>query len=151
MLNQYNFLFHYKIARLTLFISFILISFSFQTQASPNCENLIGCKQKYCEINQQLTLAKKYNNINKVNELNTALQQAKANCTNTKLKAELTKKITKEKEKLAEYDADLISAESAGKKDKIHKYQNKISEKEYEIKQFEMELSKLKSQSPPNK
>ncbi|WP_298776364.1 DUF1090 domain-containing protein [uncultured Shewanella sp.] len=147
MLKQYIFLFHHRsmLSRtLTLISLLAFMAISFQSVASESCNQLIGCEQKYCEISQQLNAAKQYNNKNKIKGLTTALDQAKAHCSNAKLKEELTEKISEAKKELADYDADLIAAESAGKKQKVNKYQNKIKEEEVKIKQWEVELTKLK-------
>ncbi|WP_299010585.1 DUF1090 domain-containing protein [uncultured Shewanella sp.] len=149
MVKQHILLFRHqsKLSLALSAISLVFMSASFQTMASDNCHHLVGCEKKYCEINQQLDIAKKYNNQNEVNGLTTALAQAKTHCNPAEFQEKLTKKITQAKKELADYDTKLITAESAGNKNKIQKYQNKIQEDENKIKQWEMELATLKQAS----
>lgn len=127
----------------SIIISAFLSVISLPSLASAQCSDLTGCEQKFCEINKQLTIAQQQNNPDKIAGLETALRQAKANCTNDKLKQNVIDKINGSKQDIAEYDADLIEAESAGKADKVTKYQKKIAEEENKIKYLKSELSTL--------
>ena len=115
-----------------------------QTLAASDCNQLKGCDKKFCEIEKQLVIAREQNNRNKISGLTQSLENAKANCTNTALKDDLTKKIHDAKADLAEYESDRKEAEKEGKVKKALKYQNKIDKKNIEIKSLESELSNLR-------
>ena len=57
-----------------------LCTFSFNSAvASTQCDALIGCEKKFCEIEYQIKKAEQYDNQYKVERLTTALKAAKEN------------------------------------------------------------------------
>ena len=122
--------------------SLILLSIiSAQSFALADCNPLKGCDKKFCEIENQLTVAREKNNRQQVSGLTKSLENTKVTCTNEGLKTDLLKKVIASKEDLAEYEDDLKSAEKDNKSKKVIKYQSKIKEKKLEIEHYEKELS----------
>lgn len=121
----------------------LLSAVSFQVSAATACKQLKGCDRKVCEIERQLSIAKKQNNPSQVAGLTRSLENTRANCTPQVLKDELNQKIADAKSDMAGYESDRKEAEAAGKTDKVRKYQKKIKEKQAEIKRHEKELAEL--------
>lgn len=125
--------------------SVVLVLFAASVPAitSSDCEDLIGCKKKICEIEKQIEISQKTGNKQKTDGLRKALKNVKENCTDKGLKDNLIEKIRVVKEEIVEYESDLKEAKEYGKTDKVLKYQNKINEEKSKIKSLEDELSKL--------
>ena len=112
-----------------------------QTQAS--CNALKGCEQKFCEMEIQLNMAKQTGDNNQISGVQMALDNARTNCSDTKLKDALTAKLAQANQELVRYQADLQQAELQGKKDKVMKYKKKLEEVTSEIKRLNDQLSQL--------
>ncbi|MEN0037676.1 MAG: DUF1090 domain-containing protein [Cellvibrio sp.] len=111
--------------------------------ALADCSQLKGCDKKYCEIEQQLQIAKDKNNKSQVSGLTKSLDNAKKNCTNDGLKKELSGKIKDANADITEYEADLKKAQSKGDAKKVAKYQTKIEQKKIELNGFEKNLANI--------
>ncbi|OQQ09903.1 hypothetical protein BK411_04945 [Vibrio splendidus] len=120
-----------------------LCAFSFNSMASNQCDALVGCEKKFCEIEYQIKKAEQYDNQYKVERLTTALKAAKENCTNEGLKDDLREKIESNEQDLAEYQADLEEAKRDDRADKIRKYEGKIEKELRKIDKLKQELAKI--------
>ena len=120
-----------------------LCAFSFNSMASTQCDALVGCEKKFCEIEYQIKKAEQYDNQYKVERLTTALKAAKENCTNEGLKDDLREKIESNEQDLAEYQADLEEAKRDDRADKIRKYEGKIEKELRKIDKLKQELAKI--------
>lgn len=58
------------------------------------------CQEKEQDIQKEISYAEKHNNQNRINGLNKALSELRANCTDSKLRADHQKKIAKQKMRL---------------------------------------------------
>ena len=121
----------------------LLIPMPIAVIASTDCSYLNGCEKKFCEMERQLEIARKKDNERKADGLKKALEEAKENCTDKSLREDLSKEMEEVKEEIAEYESDLEEAKEYGKRDKVHKYQEKIEEEKKKIKHLENELSDL--------
>jgi vacuolar-type H+-ATPase subunit I/STV1 len=82
-------------------------------------------------------LATKHHNQNRIDGLNKALREVRANCSDGKLKAEHQQKIAKQREEITARQRDLKEAEQKGDADKISKRQRKLDEAQHELKTLE--------------
>ncbi|MEZ8660018.1 DUF1090 domain-containing protein [Vibrio cyclitrophicus] len=120
-----------------------LCALSFNSMASTQCDALIGCEKKFCEIEYQIKKAEQYDNQYKVERLATALKAAKENCTNEGLKDDLREKIESNEQDLAEYQADLEEAKQDDRADKIRKYEGKIEKELRKTDKLKQELTEI--------
>ncbi|MEZ8827971.1 DUF1090 domain-containing protein [Vibrio cyclitrophicus] len=120
-----------------------LCALSFNSMASTQCDALIGCEKKFCEIEYQTKKAEQYDNQYKVERLTTALKAAKENCTNEGLKDDLREKIESNEQDLAEYQADLEEAKQDDRADKIRKYEGKIEKELRKTDKLKQELTEI--------
>ncbi|UPR49873.1 DUF1090 domain-containing protein [Vibrio cyclitrophicus] len=120
-----------------------LCALSFNSMASTQCDALIGCEKKFCEIEYQIKKAEQYDNQYKVERLTTALKAAKENCTNEGLKDDLREKIESNEQDLAEYQADLEEAKQDDRADKIRKYEGKIEKELGKIDELKQKLAQI--------
>ncbi|CAH6879851.1 putative Protein YqjC [Vibrio chagasii] len=120
-----------------------LCALSFNSMASTQCDTLVGCEKKFCEIEYQIKKAEQYDNQYKVERLTKALKAAKENCTNEGLKDEILEKIESNEQDLAEYQADLEEAKKDDRADKIRKYESKIEKELRKIDDLKQELSEI--------
>ncbi|CAH7446795.1 putative Protein YqjC [Vibrio chagasii] len=120
-----------------------LCALSFNSMASTQCDTLVGCEKKFCEIEYQIKKAEQYDNKYKVERLTKALKAAKENCTNEGLKDEILEKIESNEQDLAEYQADLEEAKKDDRADKIRKYESKIEKELRKIDDLKQELSEI--------
>ncbi|CAH6919529.1 putative Protein YqjC [Vibrio chagasii] len=120
-----------------------LCALSFNSMASTQCDTLVGCEKKFCEIEYQIKKAEQYDNNYKVERLTKALKAAKENCTNEGLKDEILEKIESNEQDLAEYQADLEEAQRDDRADKIRKYESKIEKELRKIDDLKQELSEI--------
>ncbi len=120
-----------------------LCALSFNSMASTQCDTLVGCEKKFCEIEYQIKKAEQYDNNYKVERLTKALKAAKENCTNEGLKDEILEKIESNEQDLAEYQADLEEAKRDDRADKIRKYESKIEKELRKIDDLKQELSEI--------
>ncbi|MEZ8256285.1 DUF1090 domain-containing protein [Vibrio cyclitrophicus] len=120
-----------------------LCALSFNSMASTQCDALIGCEKKFCEIEYQIKKAEQYDNQYKVERLTTTLEVAKENCTNEGLKDDLREKIESNEQDLAEYQADLEEAKQDDRADKIRKYEGKIEKELRKTDKLKQELTEI--------
>lgn len=111
--------------------------------SSLECENYAGCERKFCEIQKQITIAKENDNERRLNGLNIAFKEAKSNCSDESIVADLLLQIDETEEDILAYEQDLKEAEYNNKKDKVLKYNNKITEEKLELQQLKNKLSTL--------
>ena len=112
-----------------------------QTSSLTDCSTKVGCDQKRCEIEKQISFAKENGNEHKLKGLNIALEEVHTYCTNENIKNDLKEEIEELNEEIAEDHSDLIEAKQDQKADK---YQRKIKEKEQEIEKLNKELMRIK-------
>ena len=128
-------------------VTFTLLAISSFSFANENCEALIGCAEKTCQVEKQIEIAKKNGNDNKVDGLNKALNEIKNHCSDDKIISSLEDDLSKSNDELKEHQEDLKKAQAEEKSDKIEKYNAKIKEDEAEILALKEELSKMNSES----
>ncbi|CAM3457494.1 hypothetical protein SB6411_02524 [Klebsiella spallanzanii] len=92
------------------------------------------CQEKEQDIQREISYAEKHHNQNRIDGLNRALSEVRANCSDSKLKAEHQQKIAKQQAEIAERQNDLREAEQKGDADKISKRQRKLDEAQQELK-----------------
>lgn len=92
------------------------------------------CSEKEQDIQREIGYAEKHQNKSRVDGLNKALKEVRANCTDSSLRADHQKKINEQKAEITERKADLKEARDKGDADKISKREQKLSEAEHELK-----------------
>lgn len=112
-------------------LALALVSLSTASQAVSLCQ------EKEQEIQKEITYAQKHNNQSRIDGLNKALREVKANCTDSKLRADHQKKIAGQKEEIAERQQDLQEAKQKGDADKVTKREHKLKEAQDELKALE--------------
>lgn len=95
------------------------------------------CQEKEQDILREISYAEKHNNQSRVDGLNKALTEVKANCTDSKLRADHQKKIAEQKEEVAERQQDLTEAQQKGDADKVTKREDKLREAQEELRTLE--------------
>ena len=103
-------------------LALALISLSTASQAVSLCQ------EKEQDIQKEITYAQKHNNQSRIDGLNKALKEVRANCTDSKLRADHQKKIAGQKEEIAERKQDLQEAKQKGDADKVTKREHKLQE-----------------------
>ncbi|HCB1499609.1 uncharacterized protein DUF1090 [Klebsiella oxytoca] len=111
-------------------IALILVLTSLSTSAFA----ISPCQEKEQDIQREISYAEKHHNQNRIDGLNRALSEVRANCSDSKLKAEHQQKIAKQQAEIAERQSDLREAEQKGDADKISKRQHKLDEAQQELK-----------------
>lgn len=109
-------------APLTLFVSLSL--FSAACAAAP----VETCESKAQAIEQQMAHAREQGNRNRLDGLQKALTQIKANCTAQSLADEKADKVKEKQQEVAERQQDLKEAQASGDKEKIAVRQKKLEE-----------------------
>ena len=112
-------------------LAFGLAALSAQALASA------PCLQKQQDIQREISYAEKHQNQRRIDGLNKALREVKANCSDSKLRAEHQQKIAEQKEEIAERRRDLAEAKEKGDADKISKREHTLSEARDELKKLE--------------
>lgn len=130
-------------APIAAIMGLLSIVFTVPALASPDCEGLKGCERKFCEMANQLGIAKAEGNARKADGLARALAEARLHCTDDGLREDLIEEIDEAREDLEAYEADLKESEEEGDIEDVRKYQRKIEEKKNEINDLENELSEL--------
>ena len=116
----------YRIALLLALTSLSASAFA----ASP-------CQEKEQSIQREISYAEKHQNQNRIDGLNKALSEVRANCSDSQLRADHQKKIAKQKDEVAERQQDLAEAKQKGDADKIAKRERKLAEAQEELKKLE--------------
>ena len=83
------------------------------------------CQEKEQDIQREIGYAEKHNNQHRVDGLKKALSEVKANCSDSKLRADHQKKIAEQKDEIAERRRDLQEAKEKGDAEKIAKREKK--------------------------
>lgn len=117
--------------RYRIVLALSLLSLSVASQAVSLCQ------EKEQDILREISYAEKHNNQSRVDGLNTALKELKANCTDSKLRADHQKKIAEQKEEVAERQQDLTEAQQKGDADKVTKREHKLKEAQEELRALE--------------
>ena len=86
------------------------------------------CQEKEQNILKEISYAEKHQNQNRIDGLNKALSEVRANCSDSQLRADHQKKIAKQKDEVAEQKGDA---------DKIAKRERKLAEAQEELKKLE--------------
>ncbi len=101
-----------------------------------------SCSAKISAIQAQIEVAKQYGNTHQIAGLQTALAQARANCTDAGQAAKAESKVRKAQEDVRETQQDVREAEqklreAQAKHDpkKISKAQDKLSEKQFKLRE----------------
>ena len=96
------------------------------------------CLQKEQEIQHEIDLANKHDNQRRVTGLERALTEARAGCTDEKLKAQHQEKIADRKRQVAERQKELVQEKADGDDSKkIAKRERKLVEAQHELKEVE--------------
>ncbi|EPF0349509.1 DUF1090 family protein YqjC, partial [Escherichia coli] len=95
------------------------------------------CQEKEQNILKEISYAEKHQNQNRIDGLNKALSEVRANCSDSQLRADHQKKIAKQKDEVAERQQDLAEAKQKGDADKIAKRERKLAEAQEELKKLE--------------
>ena len=95
------------------------------------------CQEKEQDIQREIGYAEKHNNQHRVEGLKKALSEVKANCSDSKLRADHQKKIAEQKDEIAERRRDLQEAKEKGDAEKIAKRERKLQEAQDELKALE--------------
>lgn len=72
------------------------------------------CQEKEQNILKEISYAEKHQNQNRIDGLNKALSEVRANCSDSQLRADHHKKIAKQKDEVAERQQDLAEAKQKG-------------------------------------
>lgn len=98
------------------------------------------CQQKEQDIQHEIAMAKQHNNQRRVNGLERALTEARAGCSDDKLKAAHQTRIKAQREKVAERERELKEERQEGDdKEKIAKRERKLEEARQELKKLQAE------------
>lgn len=76
------------------------------------------CQEKEQNILKEISYAEKHQNQNRIDGLNKALSEVRANCSDSQLRADHHKKIAKQKDEVAERQQDLAEAKQKGDADR---------------------------------
>lgn len=124
-------------------LGLLLIGTGLLANTQINCDDLIGCKKKSCYIKQDLAVAKKTGNEDRIKGLQISLEKVNKYCTNDKLIEDLEEKIKDTQKDLQEDTKDYEEALTNGKPDKIKKYKAKMAKEIQKIDNLEEELKVL--------
>ena len=128
-------------------LSYLLLSGCSDTvelSLEVNCNGLKGCEQKICNLKNEINIAKKLNNENRVDGLVVSLNKVEKHCTDEGMIDEIQEKISATKNDLKEDSENYEEAVKDAKPDKIKKYEIKIAEERQELKKLEDELKQQK-------
>ena len=128
--------------RLPIFLSIALFAANVFA-STQDCSEKVGCDAKECQIEKQLSEAKKADNSHEIAGLEKALEQVKEHCTNQDLKDELREKIADKEDEVAEHQDDLREALKGQDREKVKKYKQKLTEDIDELNMLKQELAKL--------
>ena len=128
-----------SISKLTVLI--LISLFSLATYATDFDEQGLTCNGKKQIIESQIGLAKKNNNIHRIQGLEKALYAVNTHCTNDELEAKYKKEITEKTAKVTERQQELADAQGKGNQQKIAKQKTKLSEAEKELSEAKIKLT----------
>lgn len=116
-----------------LLLSYLLVSFPGSSLAAESL-----CQQKEHEIQREIELARQHDNSRRVTGLERALTEARADCTDEKLKAAHQEKIKNRQQEIAEREQELQEARQEGAdQDKIAKRERKLEEARQALQQLQ--------------
>ena len=104
----------------------ILACILFSTTAAVQAASL--CQEKEQEILREISYAEKHHNQNRINGLNKALREVRANCSDSDLRAKHQQKISELHAEISERRAELKQAQQSGDREKISKRERKLKE-----------------------
>ncbi len=123
----------WKVSIMKIRMTLALTLFSLSTATFANSL----CQEKEQDIQREIGYAEKHNNQHRVDGLKKALSEVKANCTDSKLRADHQKKIAEQKDEIAERRQDLQEAKEKGDAEKIAKREKKLKEAQDDLKALE--------------
>ncbi len=123
----------WKVSHMNYRIALALALFSVSTASFATSL----CQEKEQDIQREISYAEKHHNQHRVEGLKKALSEVKANCTDSKLRADHQEKIAKQQEEIAERRQDLQEAKQKGDADKIAKREKKLKEAQDDLKALE--------------
>lgn len=123
----------WKVAFMKYRIALLLVLGSLSASAFANTP----CQEKEQDIKREISYAEKHHNQSRIDGLNKALSQVRANCSDSQLRAAHQQKIARQREEIAERQRDLKEARKKGDADKISKRQHKLDEAQQELKTLE--------------
>lgn len=98
------------------------------------------CEQKEQDIQREIGMAQKHNNQRRVNGLERALTEVRADCSDKKLEAAHLERINAQKQKVAEREHALREEREEGRdREKIARRQQKLDEARRELKKLQAE------------
>ncbi|WP_239953660.1 DUF1090 family protein [Pantoea sp. Z09] len=100
------------------------------------------CQQKEQDIQHEIAMAKQHNNQRRVNGLERALTEVRANCSDDQLKTAHQTRIKEQREKVAERERERELKEERQEgddKEKIAKRERKVEEARQELKKLQAE------------
>ena len=121
----------------------LLVSTSAIANTQSSCDNLTGCKKKVCHIEQDITVAKKMKNKDRIKGLQISLEKVHKYCTNDKLIENLEDKIKDTEKDLQEDRKDYEKALTDNRPDKVKKYKAKMTKENSKIERLRLELKEL--------
>lgn len=117
-----------------------VVPFALMAASSAFAGNTQTCATKVSAIEAQIEVAKQFGNTHKIAGLQTALAQAKANCTDAGQAAKAETKVREKQEDVRKVQEDVRQAEQSvreaqakGDKKKISKAQDKLSDKQFKL------------------
>ena len=115
-----------------------------ESSAEANCKTLKGCEQKICNLKNDINIAKKTDNENRVDGLVISLNKVQKHCTDESMIEDIEDKIRDTKKDLKEDSENYEEALRDAKADKIKKYETKMLQEKKELKELEEELKQLR-------
>ena len=139
MINKF-----YKASIIVSLLVLTACSQELQSNVHVDCKNLKACELKVCNLKNDILMAKKANNQDKIKGLEISLNKVEKYCTGSGLIEDVEKKISDVQKDLEEDKADYKEALSENRADKIKKYKNKMAEETQELQELEKELNSLR-------
>lgn len=103
-----------------------------------------GCDAKRQSIEQEISYAQAHGNASRVQGLQTALAQVKANCTDASLRSDAEQKVAKAQQKVVAQEQELEQAREQGKSaDKMADRQRKVDDAHAQLQQAMMDAEAL--------
>ena len=102
----------------------------------------VGCAAKVQDIQTQLDHARKYGNRNRINGLEKALRETRANCNDASLRADRERNVAKHEREVEERRKDLHEAEAGRDPKEIDKRRAKLADALAELSQARRELQR---------
>ncbi len=136
-----------KFYKASIIVSLLLLSActqELQSNVHVECKNLKACELKVCNLKNDIVMAKKANNQDKIKGLEISLSKVQKYCTDSGLIEDVEEKISDTKKDLREDKKNYEEAHADNREDKIKKYKNKMAEETQELQDLEKELKSLR-------